>query len=1176
LGDRRLVKREFSETIIVLLSISMLILATDIQSTIRAAQATGTESPNLLTLQFSFPAPAINHGVQWDSVTMSGMPQFGAPGEPVLPFKLVKVLVPQGKDVQRIDVLPGRRRMLEARLNVAYGKTAVPISSNITVADQPDEKIYGSMNPFPVRLFSQVSEQFIRGYKLLLLKLHPVQYVPRTGEMFYFENMTLQVILKEDDRTSSLYRNLPEDKELVLGTVDNPDEADTYVKTASRARYSALANPLYSYKYVVITNNALRSAFQTLVDWKIQKGLSATIVLIEDILNNPNYHCDGLFGDGVGSPKFNDTQAHVRNFVKDAYLNWGTEYVLLGGDDEIIPARGVYDYAGNWVDYNIPCDMYYGALDGSWDKDNDTIFGEAVYSWSGPENGTAGEEADFFAEVYVGRATVDTSGEAANFVSKTKAYEQAAQVSYLKKALMVGERLDDITEAGNGKDLSSDIIPQYSTTRLYTRDETFSRDAVLNTLNSGIHIVNHDGHANYRSVMGLSRSDVDNLLLNTEYFMAYSLGCYSAAFDNATSGSDEAIAEHFLFSSSGAFAYIGNSRYGWYCSASNDGPGDRYDRSFFSVLSSGTGNLGKALQLSKERERVLDRWTYFTLNLLGDPETEIVTGIKAPTAHFETRTDLLAPPHIGGIVMLRGTAKRGTAVDSTFKRFTVAFGQGTSPTSWMTTGINLTNNGDSEVTNGILATWNTTQLATGTYTIKLTVFDADDVIGEDRQIVYVSLNARPVYIRANGSVDPSTAPIQRSGNVYSLTDNITSDGDGVVIEKNDVILDGAGYTVQGSGEDGAGICLLGRSNVMIRNVTVKAHLYGIFLKEASCNSILECEITNNTHGLFLLESSNNSILGNNLTSNYCGISLLSSSNNNSLVGNRITGSYGIMTGGMYLYMSSDNFIHHNVFEDNLVHVYDAAWDCPDPGLISPSVNVWDDGYPSGGNYWSGFSGTDEYAGPYQNVTGSDGIYDDPYIIDVHNRDRYPLVNPCTCIRNVAVASVRAVKTVVGRGWSVEILVTILSYNVSGGTINVSVYANSTIIEQTEVTLAGGSNFTTITLSWDTAAFAYGNYTLKAVAESLPGETDTTDNTLTDGVVTVSIPGDVTGDFKVNLDDITSILDAFGSTRSTDWLYRHKRPCILCPHSPDLDIDWDAKIDLNDITTALDNFGKTYP
>ncbi len=79
----------------------------------------------------------------------------------------------------------------------------------------------------------------------------------------------------------------------------------------------------------------------------------------------------------------------------------------MGGDDEIIPVRGVYAFVGDTVDRNIPCDMYYGALDGSWDNDNDTIFGEGVFS-EGPENGTAGEEADFFAEVYVGRATVDT------------------------------------------------------------------------------------------------------------------------------------------------------------------------------------------------------------------------------------------------------------------------------------------------------------------------------------------------------------------------------------------------------------------------------------------------------------------------------------------------------------------------------------------------------------------------------------------------------------------------------------------------------------------------------------------------------------------------------------------------------------------------------------------------
>jgi PKD repeat protein len=57
------------------------------------------------------------------------------------------------------------------------------------------------------------------------------------------------------------------------------------------------------------------------------------------------------------------------------------------------------------------------------------------------------------------------------------------------------------------------------------------------------------------------------------------------------------------------------------------------------------------------------------------------------------------------------------------------------------------------------------------------------------------------------------------------------------------------------------------------------------------------------------------------------------------------------------------------------------------------VNVWDDGYPSGGNYWSGYAGVDLYSGPYQNQTGSDGIGDTPYVVGVNNQDHYPLTIP---------------------------------------------------------------------------------------------------------------------------------------------------------------------------------------
>jgi len=58
-----------------------------------------------------------------------------------------------------------------------------------------------------------------------------------------------------------------------------------------------------------------------------------------------------------------------------------------------------------------------------------------------------------------------------------------------------------------------------------------------------------------------------------------------------------------------------------------------------------------------------------------------------------------------------------------------------------------------------------------------------------------------------------------------------------------------------------------------------------------------------------------------------------------------------------------------------------------------SGNVWDDGYPSGGNYWSDYNGTDMLSGPYQNESGSDGIGDAAYAIDTNNIDRYPLMNP---------------------------------------------------------------------------------------------------------------------------------------------------------------------------------------
>jgi len=86
-----------------------------------------------------------------------------------------------------------------------------------------------------------------------------------------------------------------------------------------------------------------------------------------------------------------------------------------------------------------------------------------------------------------------------------------------------------------------------------------------------------------------------------------------------------------------------------------------------------------------------------------------------------------------------------------------------------------------------------------------------------------------VYIRSDGSVEPSDAPIATSDNItYTLTDNITSSGDGIVVERDNIIIDGAGHIVQGGGASNSfGIVIVGRKNVTIRNIDVRNFDCGI-------------------------------------------------------------------------------------------------------------------------------------------------------------------------------------------------------------------------------------------------------------------------------------------------------------------------------------------------------------
>jgi hypothetical protein len=197
-------------------------------------------------------------------------------------------------------------------------------------------------------------------------------------------------------------------------------------------------------------------------------------------------------------------------------------------------------------------------------------------------------------------------------------------------------------------------------------------------------------------------------------------------------------------------------------------------------------------------------------------------------------------------------------------------------------------------------------------------------------------NTVSIVIRSDGSITPSNSPIVQSGNTYVFTDDVFIPGttnEGIIIEKDNIVLDGAGHKLRGHGESSA-ILMEKRSGVTITGFLLDNFYYGLEI----WNSTL-CTISRN-----------------NLTAVMYPI---------------------------YLKNSSDNKFYHN-------NIYRYPY-------YENSNNVWDNGYPSGGNYWNGYPYPDAKSGPNRNLPGSDGIGDTPVAEEIFsaggtNVDRYPLMS----------------------------------------------------------------------------------------------------------------------------------------------------------------------------------------
>ena len=527
-------------------------------------------------------------------------------GKPELPAKTVRILLPPGANLDSVNASPKAQQAFSAAQPAYPKQPPQPTSIDHPAIPwvPPDPSTYAASSPYPgERIYWRRGHDHIGNFSVAEVVVYPVDYtgVSQSVTLYTEIEITLSYTPGAEERLPVLRRSaLASDtmRAYIAGLVVNPEMLESYIdpprgaQTVDMVIISKCAPP-----------DAVADEWNRLADWKTKRGVVTKLISTDWIVGNFS---------GV------DLAERIRNFIKYAYTNWGTVYVLLGGDTDTIPDRKAHAAMGDWG----PTDLYYAGLDGTWNANGNAQFGE--YD----------DQCDETADVFVGRAPVRASSEVKRFVDKVLNYERLVPDTipvwprYPTSILLMGATIYNWPW---GQELSNRIVsdyipPDWDIWRLYAPtepggDEWLSRTTAVNRMCQGFHLINHADHSGpYAMGTGLdhndwwerlmTRRDIDSLTNSKRQSILFSLGCSPNAFDM------DSISEHFINNpTGGGLGYIGNTRVGF---ASQQYQSFKFYESLF---------LDNLYHLGAAFASILYGGSFEcrSMNLLGDPEVPVWT-----------------------------------------------------------------------------------------------------------------------------------------------------------------------------------------------------------------------------------------------------------------------------------------------------------------------------------------------------------------------------------------------------------------------------------------------------------------------------------------------------------------------------------------------------------------------
>ncbi len=554
--------------------------------------------------------PSVSQIQGYEQIQFADCMQSALAGQPSLPWHSVSLMLPQGTEAVSIEVELSDFQTMEGSHNLYPYQSALTYSDPVRKQFEKDEALYASKSVYPAQAYGNLSTHYMNGVGFAFSAFTPVQYVPGTGEVRYATKAIVRITTgaAKTDQSRKLWLN-GDNAERAMRLAQNPEMLQTY---DNRGRVVG------GYDLLVVTKQQWVEAFDEYVAF-YPRGLRTRVVAFETI---------------TSTMEGQDNAEKLRNYIIQEYEDNGIMMVNLAGDVPDIPYRGFYcdvlSGGSHQTDNDIPADLYYAGLDGTWNDDGDNRWGEI------------GED-DLLPEIGIGRMCFSSQSELDNMLHKAMTYQTEPVLGEFQKVIMAGEHLYDNPLSNGSQYLelligthddngytTTGIPEDYEFTRLYEEEGNWSGTLLRNAINQGTQYVHHDGHANTGYVAGWSNSDItDNKFsgangVDHNYTFFHTSGCICGDF------SSDCILERMTKIANFAVATFGNSRYGWFNEGQTEGPAihlhreteDAYyhDRIPYGGMALREGKIETApwVNAPGQWEEGALRWNFYDLNMMGD------------------------------------------------------------------------------------------------------------------------------------------------------------------------------------------------------------------------------------------------------------------------------------------------------------------------------------------------------------------------------------------------------------------------------------------------------------------------------------------------------------------------------------------------------------------------------